>query len=383
MNLWIIFLTGLTTGGLACFAVQGGLLTSVIANQKETEVGEIEDSLEEKAIKKLKLKAQKREKYLKKMRAKSSLSTFDQLDWMPVGMFLLAKLVSHAALGFFLGFLGDRLSLSLGVRLTFQMFTALFMFATAMNLLQVHPIFRFVMFQPPKFIQKMVRNSSKSKALFAPAFLGFLTIFIPCGVTQAMEVLAINSASPIQGMLIMSAFVLGTSPIFAVIGVATAKLSEKWHNTFTKVASYLLIAMAIYSVNGVLLVVNSPVTLQSITRPVTYFFSDDRFNLVGNSVQGGRNQALIQNGVQKVTIEALNSGYLPKYVSVQAGVPVELTVQSNGVYSCAADFVFKEFGISVFLGPTDSKTFTFTPTKKGKFTFSCSMGMYSGVMEVL
>ena len=38
MNLWIIFLTGLTTGGLACLAVQGGLLTSVIANQKEQEL---------------------------------------------------------------------------------------------------------------------------------------------------------------------------------------------------------------------------------------------------------------------------------------------------------------------------------------------------------
>ncbi len=92
---------------------------------------------------------------------------------------------------------------------------------------------------------------------------------------------------------------------------------------------------------------------------------------------------IIENGVQKVTIEAQNSGYIPSYFTVKKGVPVELTVQSMDVYSCAADFVFKEFGISVFLGPTDSKTFNFTPTKKGKFTYSCSMGMYSGVMEVL
>lgn len=37
MNLLLIFLTGLTTGGLSCLAMQGGLLASVIANQKEEE----------------------------------------------------------------------------------------------------------------------------------------------------------------------------------------------------------------------------------------------------------------------------------------------------------------------------------------------------------
>ncbi len=376
MNLWVIFLTGLTTGGLACLAVQGGLLTSIIANQKEQELETLEENKDQ-------LKAKKRAQYLAKMNSYSSLTKLDKLDWMPVSIFLVAKLISHTLLGFFLGFLGEKLSLSLGVRLTFQAFTAFFMFATAMNLLDVHPIFRFVLIQPPKFIQRMVRGSSKNKALFAPAFLGFLTIFIPCGVTQAMEVLAINTASPIQGALIMFAFVLGTWPLFGLIGVATAKLSEGWHKNFTKIASYLLIAMAVYSINGVLLVMNSPLTLQNITRPITYFFSDDRFAGEGKNGQLGRGQAVVQNGVQKVTIEAQNSGYSPKYFSVQAGVPVELTIRTNDVYSCAAAFVFKEFGISVFLGPTDSKSFTFTPTKKGRFTYSCSMGMYTGVMEVL
>lgn len=368
MSLWIIFLTGLTTGGLACLAVQGGLLTSIIANQKDQEIDELESNKD-------KLKAQKRAKYLAKIKSQTSLSKFDDLDWMPVTMFLVAKLVSHVILGFFLGFLGERLSLSLGVRLSFQAFTALFMFATAMNLLDVHPIFRFVLIKPPKFLQRMVRKSSKNQALFAPAILGFLTIFIPCGVTQAMEILAINTASPIQGALIMGAFVLGTSPLFAIIGVATAKFSEGWHAKFTRIASYLLIIMAVYSVNGVLIVLDSPVTIQSITRPVTYFFSDERF--------ANTNLTTTQNGMQKVDIQALNNGYSPARVAVKVGVPVQLTVSTSETYTCAAAFVFREFGISTFLEATDSKSFTFTPTRKGKFTYSCSMGMYTGVMEVI
>ena len=38
MNLWVIFITGLTVGGLTCLAVQGGLLASVIAAHEEDEI---------------------------------------------------------------------------------------------------------------------------------------------------------------------------------------------------------------------------------------------------------------------------------------------------------------------------------------------------------
>jgi len=375
MNLFLIFITGLTTGGIACAAMQGGLLASVIANQKDQEHEAIVND-------KKQLKEKKKAAYVKALQKRSarfSLDSFDELDWMPVGMFLLSKFVAHVILGFMLGLLGSAITLSLEVRLFFQIFTAFFMFATAMNLLDVHPIFRYVAFQPPKFLQRYIRNSSKSKALFAPALLGLLTVFIPCGVTQAMEVLAINSGNPISGALILGTFVLGTVPLFAVIGVATAKLSEGWYQKFTKIASVVLIGMALYSVNGVLIVTDAPITLSKIVRPVTYFFSSDRF---AESNGAGSGMAQVVNGVQKVTINAVNQGYSPNYVTVKQGVPVELTVQSNGTYSCALSFIFKEFNISANLKATDAQTFTFTPTSKGKFTFTCSMGMYTGVMEV-
>ncbi|MBU1966670.1 sulfite exporter TauE/SafE family protein, partial [Patescibacteria group bacterium] len=247
--------------------------------------------------------------------------------------------------------------------------------ATAMNLLNVHPIFRHLAFQPPKFLQRMIRNTSKSRALFAPAVLGLMTVFIPCGVTQAMEVLAINTGNPIYGALIMFSFVLGTLPLFAVLGVATAKLSEGWYQKFTKFAAWVLIGMFIYSVNGVLSVINSPITINKIIQPVTYFFSAQRFEQSAS--------AIVTDGVQQVEIQILNRGYSPNYVKVRRGVPVQLTLQSNGVYSCALSFVFKEFGINTFLESTDLQSFTFTPNKPGKYAFTCSMGMYTGTMEVI
>ncbi len=351
MELWAIFLTGLTTGGISCAMVQGGLLASIIANQKKRELDE------------------------QPAAPKQPLHQLDQLDWQPVLMFLAAKLFSHTVLGFFLGGLGATLVISLEVQLVLQVFTALFMLATALNFLDAHPIFRRLAFQPPAFLRRLLKKQSHNQHWFAPAVLGLLSIFIPCGVTQSMEILAVATGSPVQGALIMGTFVLGTAPIFALLGIATAKLSESWQNLFNKTAAAVLIALAVYSFNGVLLVLDSPITINKIA----WFFSEERFS----QQRSERKQAQLVDGVQKIQIDIVNNGYLPKQFTVKQGVPVELTLANGNVYSCAQAFVFREFDISTVVRANSEQSFTFTPMEKGKFAFSCSMGMYSGVMEVI
>lgn len=341
MNLWLIFLTGLTSGGIACMAVQGGLLASLIANMPKG----TQTSLQAKYV---------------------------------IGSFLVTKLVAHIVLGFGLGALGSVVTLSLGVRLFFQVLAALFMAATAGNLLQLHPIFRWVSFQPPRFLRRLVYRSSKSENLFAPIVLGFLTIFIPCGVTQAVEVLALTTGSPLSGALMMGAFVLGTVPLFATFGFMTSAFATKFQTQFARVAATILIGMSVWSLNGVLVVVDAPITLQKIIAPVVWFFSDERFS--ENGVIGVEQQV---GEVQKVSLEVTNSGYNPRSLTVRAGKKVELTLASHETYSCALSFVLKEFGISVELKPTDVQSVSFIPTQVGDYTFSCSMGMYSGVLHVI
>jgi len=360
MNLFVIFLTGLTTGGLSCLAVQGGLLASVIANQKESELHDAteRDSAHAKQL---------------------ATGSFDKLDWMPVTLFLAAKLVAYTVLGFFLGWIGGKLQLTLTARLIFQGIAALFMFGTAMNLLKVHPIFKYMVIQPPRFVRKWLKNSTRGRAFFTPAILGVMTILIPCGVTQSMEVLAISSGSGISGAMILGVFVLGTSPLFALIGVATARLSEVFQDRFMKFAAVALILMASASVNGILVVLNSPITFSTFTQPITYFFSDERFNIE----QGATIEANTQNGIQKVAVQVVDNGYLPNSFKVKVGVPVELTLTTKDTFSCASSFLMKSFNISLQLAPTDRQTVTFTPTKPGKYPFNCSMGMYKGIMEVI
>lgn len=342
MNLWLVFFTGLTSGGISCFAMQGGLLTGIIANQK-------------------------------KERLVSGESAALYPDWVPVALFLTTKLIAHIILGFLLGSLGTVFSLSVPVQLFFQFLAALFMLATAGNLLNLHPLFRYVAFQPPKFMQRWIRRTGKSTDLFAPALLGAITIFIPCGVTQAMEVQALTSGSGLQGALVLGAFVLGTVPLFATVGIATSRLTENWRERFLRLAAAALIFMGAWGLNGVLVVLGSPLTLQKIGATVADF---------GSPPNNGSSAVLSENGVQKITIQVSNSGYFPKNLTVKAGVPVELTLVSKDSYSCANAFLLRDFGIKTMLQANDQQTFTFTPEKAGKHTFTCTMGMYTGTITV-
>lgn len=339
-----IFITGLTTGGISCLAMHGGLLASAVAKSKFDQ------------------------------KVQTKFSTFGQLDWLPVSVFLSGKLASHVLAGFLLGALGSAMELSLGVRLTFQILAGLFMFATAMNLLEVHPVFRYVVIQPPRFVMRLLKNSTQSQVVFTPFIVGFLTILIPCGVTQSMQLLAISSGNPVIGALIMFFFVLGTSPIFGAIGVGVAKFSDFWQGTFLKIAAVTLIFLSAQAINGVLVVWDFPVTFQKISRAIL-----DPAGL--QTLPAGLPPVI--DGVQRVDLRVLNTGYDPQTVRVKAGIPVEMILTTQDTYSCAVDFMIPAFGIREFLDPTGERAVGFTPDKPGRYTFACSMGMYTGVLEVI
>jgi len=329
MNYWLIFLTGLTTGGISCAAVQGGLLATLIANQPNQKIGP-------------KL----------------------------IG-FLGAKLFAYTLVGIILGLVGSAFQINQTVILIFQTIAALYLIASALNLLEVHPVFRYVSIQPPKQLFKQVKHAAKLDQWFAPILLGALTILIPCGVTQAMEITAVSTGNPVSGGLILFFFILGTMPLFAVIGLAMQTLSNGWRKVLYQVSAALLIILGLSSLNGVLIALDSPVSTRGI---MATYQKLKRYE---------SNMTLVTGETQPVTITIDSRGYTPDFVQVKKGVPVVLTLKTGDSYSCANYFVFRAFNISARMKSNETQTFTFTPNKVGQFTFSCSMGMYSGTMEVV
>lgn len=258
-----------------------------------------------------------------------------------------------------------------------QIIASVYMLFVALNLLNIHPIFRYAILQPPRFLTKLVSNQSKSKEIFAPALLGVLTIFIPCGTTLAMEALAISSGSPLIGAVIMGVFTLGTSPLFFGLGFLTTILGDAFRTKFLKIAAIGLIYLGITSFNGALLMAGSPINLQAIGEaiPISIDFLRDS-NLSENNVKE-------ISGVQIANIEVFPTGYSPNYIKVKQGVPVKLNLTPVGGFGCTAGFIIPSLGIRENLSQGTTASIEFTPTQKGKIVWSCTMGMYRGVIEVI
>lgn len=321
-------------------AVQGGLLASTIAAREEEDI---------------------------------RAGTHHKHNIWPTLAFLVTKLLAYLVLGFVLGSFGSALSLSDSARILMQIAAALYMIVVALSLLNVHPIFRYAILQPPRFLTKLVRNQSKSKDLFAPAFLGAMTVFIPCGTTLAMEALAISSGNPFLGAAIMGVFVLGTSPLFFGLGYLTTVLGDAFRTKFLKLAAVAVLYLGVTSLNAALVVAGSPVTLQTIADN-----SPIQIDLSGGASE--QNEAGILGGVQRIDIQVLPSGYSPSYVQLKAGVPTKLNLVTGSRMGCTAQFRIPSLGISRNLVANSTNTIEFTPAK-GKTIGTCAMGMFSVVME--
>ena len=349
MNLWAVFLTGLTVGGLSCMAVQGGFLASVISTRSGV--------------------------------GGSRLSAL----WA-TATFLLAKLVVYTILGFLLGFVGESLSLPIFAILSIQLVAGLYIVGIALNLLNVHSIFRRLIIQPPAFLRRAVRDQSKSDNLFAPAFLGFMTIFVPCGTTLSMQALAISTTSGVSGAGVMAAFTLGTFPLFLGLGVLTggfSKLSRK----IAVVPAAILVYLGLSSVNGALVLAGSPVTFGSIggvARDLVAIAIDPTGADFGGQVKAAKaSRVEIVDGVQVASIGVYASRYDPEYLEVQSGMPVRLDVTPRGGLGCTSVFIIPKLGISRPLQSSGTTSIAFTPEEPGALSWTCSMGMYSGTIKVL
>jgi sulfite exporter TauE/SafE len=329
MDFISIFITGLFAGGLTCLAVQGGLLASSVA-QRES------DKLKDKAL---------------------------SGQVVPIVAFLVSRLFAHTLLGVLLGALGSVAQLSLSTRVILQFLVAVFMIGTAFNLLDVHPVFRYFIIQPPKSLTRLIRSQSRSKAMFGPAILGAMTVFIPCGATQAMMAYAITTGSPLLGALTMFVFILGTSPLFFILGYAAKRLTGSMSVAFNRIAAVIIIIIALYNLSGALALAGYSIPFQTSKQ----------------AIPG-------QKTVSQATIYFTRSGYVsePSDIAIKAGSRVKLKLVNQDGAGCIQAFTIPNLGLQriVPVGSTDEVEFT-APQEPGDLAFMCSMGMYKGTVTVM
>jgi sulfite exporter TauE/SafE len=98
---------------------------------------------------------------------------------------------------------------------------------------------------PPDFFSFFRKVEHKT---LAPFLLGVGTFFLPCGFTQAMQVAALSSGSFLSGLLIMTAFALGTLPMLALLSFGSASFAQsKYAPLFFKSAGVVVIGLGAFA----------------------------------------------------------------------------------------------------------------------------------------
>ena len=108
-----------------------------------------------------------------------------------------------------------------------------------------------------------------------------------------------------------------------------------------------------------------------------FVFVNSQGSVTGNVIQ---NPDILQGEIQKVVLSVKDYNYYPREVRVKYGAPVEIRLDES-VKGCLRSFTIKDFGVSGYLKTPEDKL-TFTPNKKGTFTFACAMGMGYGKLIV-
>jgi hypothetical protein len=257
-------------------------------------------------------------------------------------------------------------------RAMFMIAIGIFMIGNALRMFNVHPIFRYFSIEPPKFITRYIRRTAKGTDVATPLFLGALTVFIPCGVTQAMMATALASGSAAMGAALMFAFTLGTSFIFFIVAYFATELGAKLEKFFMRFVATVLLILGLVTLEGGLNVLGSPLSFQNMAR--NWLPSQSESTPAAESPQ-----LSAPAGEGELILNVENNGYFPSTLNAPADKALTLNLITNKTYSCARDFVIPAMDYYQLLPDTGTVQVSIPAQKAGStLFFTCSMGMYTG-----
>jgi sulfite exporter TauE/SafE/copper chaperone CopZ len=328
----LVFVIGITAGLSTCMALVGGLILGISARHNE---------LHPEAT-----AAQK---------------------FRPHLFFNLGRFLSYFFLGGLLGTIGSVIqfsSLTLGI---LTIVIGVVMLTMGLQLIEIFPWANKFKLTLPKGLSRMLGMGKHQKEYSHKnsMILGALTFFLPCGFTQAMQVYAVGTGSFWGGATVMGVFALGTIPGLLGIGGLSSVVKGNSARLFFKLAGLAVIGFALFNISNGL-------GLSGVN------FADAGS---GSSAISDSN-VVLENGVQVVRMTEGSGGYSPNTFTIKKGVPVKWIIQGDAPYSCAATILLPKYNIRSSLSAGENDLY-FTPTETGSAPFSCSMGMYKGVFNVV
>ena len=332
-SLPLVLLVGLTAGFSTCMALVGGLVLGISSS------------------------------FAKQNPESSVLEKFK-----PHLFFNLGRIGAFFILGGVIGMIGGIFQLSPLVMGVITIAVGIVMLLMGLQLTEISPKLAGISLTIPKSLARLLGIDSSKEAMYSPSntiLMGGLTFFLPCGFTQAMQLYAISTGSFLSGALTMGIFAIGTSPGLLGIGGLTSLIKGVFAKRFFKFVGVVVIFMALFNmVNGFNL------------TGLNFTFASTSPNSSGNS------NATIENGYQIIRMTQTAYGYSPNNLTVKKGLPVKWIIDAQDANSCSASILAGKLGIRQNLNAGEN-IIEFTSNEAGQIKFSCSMGMYTGIINVI
>ncbi|OIP85541.1 hypothetical protein COV88_03000 [Candidatus Saccharibacteria bacterium CG11_big_fil_rev_8_21_14_0_20_41_19] len=194
--------------------------------------------------------------------------------------------------------------------------------------------------------------------------LGGLTFFLPCGFTQAMQLVTIGSGSFATGSIVMGLFAIGTAPGLLGVGGLMSVIKGKFSKTFFRFVGVLVVLLAIFNIsNGVNL--------------TGYKFD---FSLPNNSNTNVIDKdAIILRTV--FTPSVSSQDITPNTFNVQIGKSYVLEVDAKGDgEGCMSTIMIPGLYNSPILIKKGIVRLPFVVKKPGTYQITCAMGIVRGTV---
>lgn len=290
----------------------------------------------------------------------------------PAAAFNAGRVLMYAVMGMINGYVGQFIARDMNMGLSLNVVVGILLIFVGLDMLRILPLNALL---PGSWLKnfflaverRLVKNPRRTALL-----LGAVTYWLPCGFTQSVQLYALSIADPVQSMLIMTIFALGTTPAMLAVGFATSVMRSAWYGWFMKIIAVLITLVGIsYIVNFL-----SLYGLNPLDR-----FTKGRVESAGG-VLGAAGVERDADGAQIIRMTVTNSGYTPNAFTVQKGIPVKWLIEGKEVYGCQAYLVAPKINLETVLRE-GSNTIEFIPAEAGEIGFSCSMGMYGGTIRVV
>jgi hypothetical protein len=171
----------------------------------------------------------------------------------------------------------------------------------------------------------------------------------------------------------MAVFVLGTSPLFALLGYAARKAATAWRGRLALATGLAVVVMGLLTLNGGLELAGSPLAASRLMVAVTG---------PGNPTNSTASDTTVENGRQTVTITATSDGYRPSTLKAHAGLPTTLLIRSDEAQGCVRAFTVPDLNVQKILPANGDTRIDIGTLPAGTLDYACGMGMYTGTITI-